>query len=298
MKQIIYNSHICLLSIAILLTACNKNEPTEDINGPMRIKQSIEYKADLPSNKTIYYYEDNKIKTIFEYTYSDNETWEYTKKTEINYPEVNKIELIEFEYTDIWNEKIKTLITIENSYRKEVLEYKSINNIWEPSWSWEYEYNNEKVSKETMYIHIVDSTQKARITEYFWDEEKAFYTNVYIPEYSNFLLHRSDTIFYDGNNDTLHLYYDLLSNNPAQKVAKLYSEKRITSASFYLYSSNTWFEFMTLTYYYNINEKLETENKLYFGVESYFEYSYEQGSGNISILNNVTNWPSLFLYPE
>lgn len=298
MKKIVKLIIIGFFSILFLLSACEKDETDEETNTSSRIKQMIEYKDGSPFMKKVFEYTDEKIILMIEYIYSDSNTWGYSKKSEISYPSENEIKIIEYEYDNSWIESSKTEITLLNGYRNEVYLYKFENNIWIPAWTYEYIYLENKITKEISYIHGADSAQKALIIDYFWNGDKAFYKNVFIPDYSNFLLARSDTIFYESYNDTLHLIYDLLANKPVEKMKKIFNGDKIDSEIFLNYFNNNWFEFMNLTYTYNSQGKLVKEDKIYWEVESYTEYSYEVGKGNSYILYRITNWPARFVYPE
>ncbi len=100
MKQFSNIFRIILLSITILLIACCKDDPIE-IYEPMRINQIIKYMHDLPQQKTIYIYDDNKIKIHITSMITQILNCGNTqKKQNLTILLENEILILEFKYAD------------------------------------------------------------------------------------------------------------------------------------------------------------------------------------------------------
>jgi len=296
MKQLTNIPHIILLFIAITMIACSKDEPIED-NEPMRINLLIKYMDDLPQQKTIYNYDNNKIKTIYKYDYSDYELWEYTRKTEFNYPTEKEILVLEFKYLDsTWVEDAKMVHTYEGDKRIKTERHnlkssgvKSIQTII-------YTYENDKIQNKTIYYNGTDSINIYLMASYYWNVDQALFGDGYLMTEQGLIHHRRDSLFYMNGNISKSIYYNIPANKPESKTTIEYLDNTISNYSHYFYLDNTWSEFYNRTYTYNDNLYLIQINDDYGEFEYIKEFNYEKGSGNFEQIQIESNWPKYSIH--
>lgn len=297
MKQTLHTILIIFLTL-LLLSSCQKDESNKDIDSLYRVNQIIEYKDDLPENRTTYSYDNDKIRTIIEYNWSEEKTWIYSKKSEINYPLENEIEIIEFEYIDgLWVVDLEMIHFFQDGHRIKT-ETHSFNNEESKFLRFDvYTYENEKIKNRTIYYNEIDSSGIYMYSEYFWDDNKAVYGDGYIKDEQTLLHVSRDSVFYENQNIFKFIWYNMLSNKPSSKIHLEYSNNMISNYANYLFSNNSWYEQIDRSYIYNSKGYLIQTNEVHWEKKIQRDFSYEEGLSNLEQIYIESNWPIWSINP-
>lgn len=252
------NIPLSLFFLFSFIISCEKDDSTdkEDIKSKFRIKMIMEYENDIPVDKTLYTYENDRIDSVKYYT---NVFTDYIFS-------LNTVSTYQYSGNTIYKKK-KTfageLITDEGEVELEyngdlLIRYNDVEYTYEEGLL--TESNNELQNNRCTYEY--QNEKLVRISSYHFDNVEL----EYIPEYKTEFTFKDDSII------SVRYYYNLKNQswNPANEYKYYYINELLVSREYFIIQYEDVISIYKRSYDYNEKDDLIQE--------TYYDYQSETSS--------------------
>jgi hypothetical protein len=265
----------------LLLYSCDKgNDDLNDENG-YRITQMITYRNDQLIYSENYTYDYDKISRID--FFSTNISWFDSTVSILQYPDENKINLINYYIIDgKMAEVLKDSLEFQNSLMIRRINFVMKLGTWTPQFKREYEYSNGLLLNEIYYTWISNEWEEGSRFVYEYDGKNP----VKAIKYSDFnLQHIESQELADYKGDFLDsVIYSVHQNRELSEMKKYklqYIDKMVSGIDYY-FKNEIWNYNGTVIYKYDDQNNLEsvTDTTTWGYPNTIDKYFCEEGISN------------------
>ena len=279
-KYLRFFQFIILITL-IMLYSCEKgNDDPNEENGN-RITQMKTYRNDQLIYSENYTYDYDKISKI--YFFSTNISWFDSIVSILQYPDENKINLINYCIVDgELTELLKDSLEFHNSLMISRINLVKKLGSWSPQFKYEYEYSNGLLINEIYFTSISNEWEESSRFVYEYDGKNP----VKAIKYSNYnLQHIYSQESADFQGDILDSVIYAIHQNRELREMKKYKFKykdNLVSGIDYYFMDETWKYNGAIIYKYDDQNNLEsaTDTNTWGYPNTIDMYFYEEGVSN------------------